>query len=383
MNKFLAAAVIVLAARAAAPGREPAPPAESKVSVHLALSAEQYDPATPSQASLKCVVRNDAAQAVRVPTAYDGSSALLMSGNLTLYRQTEGKGDAPSALVEPGNEQVVFELPLDDILQAAGKAGSAWRWDWPRRLAPPLSPLVKQRGEGFVDRIAFTAKLKVGDTEATSEEAVLKVKAAALRGGEKPEEAVGDKPKAKGLSLVTEADAWQGKPYVKVFLLNPGGAALELLDDGEPPFSLEFLCAVKVDGDDAFVRSSGDTAGAEKTSKKELVSKTFLGVLAFDQAVADHFGPYTPVVRLLKADPAKGASTAVPLPPGKHSLEIRARTGGAVRFPRGGRSRRRGSGDPDSKGPRRNNLVNSRMPHKPDAPAKGYDFLRWRVRLVC
>ncbi len=334
MNKSVVTALVVLAAQAAAaPGQEPAKPAESKVSVRLTLSAEEYDPATPSQASLKCVARNDTPQAVRVPTAYDGSSVLLMSGNLTLYRRTEGKGDAPSALVEPGKEQVVFELPLDDILLTAGKAGATWSWDWPRRLAPPPSPLVKQRGEGFVGRIAFTAKLKVGDMEATSEEAVLKVKAAGTRDSDEFKGAGGDKPKAKGLSLVAEADAWEGKPYVKVFLLNPGGAARELLDDGEPPFSLENLCVVKVDGDEAFVRSSGDTVLGAKTSKKELAGKTLLGVLVFDQGVADHFGGYTPVVRLLKADPAKGENTAVPLPPGKHSLEIRAKTGGVERFP--------------------------------------------------
>ncbi len=234
-------------------------------------------------------------------------------------------------MVEPGKEQVVFELPLDDILLPAGKADAAWRWDWPRRLAPPPSPLYKQRSQGFVDRVAFTATVKLGDVEATSDEAVLKVKAS--KSGDKPEEAGGDKPKARGLSLVAEADAWQGRPYLKVYLLNPGDSALELLDGGEPPFSLENLCAVKVDGDDAFVRSSGDTVVGSKASKKELTGKSLLGVLAFDQQVADHFGGYTPVVRLLKADPAKAVTTAASLPPGKHSLEIRTKTGGTVWFP--------------------------------------------------
>ncbi len=36
----------------------------------------------------------------------------------------------------------------------------------------------------------------------------------------------------------------------------------------------------------------------------------------------------------------------------------------------------------EAKGPRRNNLVNSRMPHKPDAPAKGYNFLLARQACV-
>jgi hypothetical protein len=137
---------------------------------------------------------------------------------------------------------------------------------------------------------------------------------------DRPKEAGADKPKGKDLSLVAERDSWQGRPYVKVYVVNPANAALELTDRHVPPFDISMLCTVKVDGADATVLSDGDfTLGPARKKTLPADSKTLLGLLALDRKVAAHFGGYTPVLY-------RNCNGSLELfGPGKHTLEIGAK----------------------------------------------------------
>ena len=154
MQKGMTAALLALVAHAlTASAQDQTKPGAGKVSVRLSFSVEEYDPRAPSTATLKCVVRNDTDRAVEVPVGYDGRSVILKSGLLTLHKAAaKGQPGVKRVRVGPGREQVVFELPLDDILRRGKGTGGSWRWDWPRRPEPPRSPIHKYRQPGFLDR---------------------------------------------------------------------------------------------------------------------------------------------------------------------------------------------------------------------------------------
>jgi hypothetical protein len=159
-------------------------PGEGKVSVHLSFSVAEYDPSKPSRAVLKCGVKNNSDLPVYVPVGYDGGKIRVQSGLLTLGKNQGAKEHLKVRRVWPGMQQVVFELPLDDILLGAGRPGAAWRWDWPRRPEPPHSPIHKYRKPGFVDQASFTVRLDlVGGSSLTSENATLKVKSGEAKQG--------------------------------------------------------------------------------------------------------------------------------------------------------------------------------------------------------
>ncbi len=149
---------------------------DRKVSVLVSFSVEEYDPKTPSKAVMKCVVRNDTPTGLHVPVGFDGGYVRVKGGSLTLYKSKKDQGDVKLVWVESGKEQVIFELPLDDILPGTRKGDSPWYWSWDRRPAPPTSPIHKNREKGFVDQASFTVSLDLGGYTLTSEAAPLKVK---------------------------------------------------------------------------------------------------------------------------------------------------------------------------------------------------------------
>jgi hypothetical protein len=177
MTKWKAVGLLALLVPAlAAAGPEAGKPAERKVSVRLSFSVEEYDPSKPSQAVMKCVVSNNSYLPLHVPVGFDGGYVRVQSGLLTLSKNKRAKEDVQLAWVEPGQQQVVFELPLDDILLKTGERDAAWRWDWPRRPEPPRSPIHPYRKPGFLDQASFSVSLDLGGTTLTSEDATLKVK---------------------------------------------------------------------------------------------------------------------------------------------------------------------------------------------------------------
>lgn len=169
------ALLIALAAPGAFASGQLKPKART-VSVEVSFSVETYDPAKPSKAMMKSVLRNGTSMGLHVPVGFDGGFVRLRSGSLTLYKSKRGKDDVKLVWVEPGQEQIVFELPLDDLLVKAGKREGQWHWSWDRRPEPPLSPIHKYRQPGFADQASFIVTLDLGDRSLNSEAVSLKIK---------------------------------------------------------------------------------------------------------------------------------------------------------------------------------------------------------------
>jgi hypothetical protein len=125
---------------------------------------------------MKCVVHNDSYLPLHVPVGYDGGYIRVQSGQLTLSKNKKAKEDVKLAWVEPGHQQVVFELPLDDILVGAGRRDGLWHWHWQLRPAPPRSPIHNHYKSGFVAEASFSVNLDLGGHTLKSEDALLKVK---------------------------------------------------------------------------------------------------------------------------------------------------------------------------------------------------------------
>jgi hypothetical protein len=170
------ALVLVALGLAGLPALAEVQPKDRKVSVHLSFSEEEYDPTRPSKAVMRCVVQNDTTSGVHVPVGFDGGYVRVESGGLTLYKRRIEKDDVKLAWVEPGKQQMVFELPLDDLLVGAAKREGVWHWTWQRRPAPPPSPIHKFKEMGFVDQASFKVTLDLGGRTFVSEAASLKVK---------------------------------------------------------------------------------------------------------------------------------------------------------------------------------------------------------------
>ena len=172
MVGLLAASTFVDAA--AAPGEKPP---VNAVSIELSISVEEYDPSVPSKGVLKCVLHNNSTQSVRAPLGYDGSTAVLHGGLVTLSpRKAPTKDELKTAAVDPGKDEILFTLPLDDILLQGDKPGGDWYWNWMRRPEPPRSPVHKYRKVGYVDEAEFLAVVVIGPDKIASNKVMLKVK---------------------------------------------------------------------------------------------------------------------------------------------------------------------------------------------------------------
>ncbi len=79
--------------------------------------------------------------------------------------------------LEPGKEQVVFELPLEAIFGVKDPPQGGWVWDWPRRPEPPRSPIHRYRQAGFLEQARFKVTLTVAGKQFASPQVVLKIKA--------------------------------------------------------------------------------------------------------------------------------------------------------------------------------------------------------------
>src|SRR4029079_8582353 len=91
-----------------------------------------------------------------------------------LYKR-QGKEKAQTAMVGPGEEKTLFELPLDDILLPGRQKERVYNWSWIARPAPPESPIYHMRQKGFVDQADFWAEVKIEGKDYRSEKVVLKV----------------------------------------------------------------------------------------------------------------------------------------------------------------------------------------------------------------
>lgn len=176
MGRKLLGLLALLMIAAATSGQDR--PAQQKrvIAVQHSFSVDQFDPANPSDAVLKCVVRNNSPRPVHVPVGFDGGHIQLHSRGLNLVKTKREKDDVKLDWVEPGKEQVVFKLPLKDIFMIT-QENHRWHWTWQRRPVPPLSPIHKNREREFVDQASFIVSIDLGEYRIESESVTLKVKA--------------------------------------------------------------------------------------------------------------------------------------------------------------------------------------------------------------
>jgi hypothetical protein len=163
-----------------------APPEKSAAPVQLTLtvSVKEVDPAQPGAGVVTCSAKNVSDKPVAVPVGYSPDTRVLLHGGPLMLMPRERTDKEPKKItLAPGQEMVLFQLPLDDILLINKGAEKTWQWEWFRRLPPPKSPLYVQRGETLVEEIPFkaTAYFEPG-LQAESPVVTVKVK-----GAKKPE----------------------------------------------------------------------------------------------------------------------------------------------------------------------------------------------------
>lgn len=166
------------------------------IEVRLSISTKEYDPKTPSKATVECVVANKSGEPVEVELGYGGlgnrlkarsGSGLRRTWELTLHKRAPRKQVRPPKFekvkIKPGEEQVVFKLPLDDILlngsaalNEASEGRSIWRWDWPARPSPPFTPIHGRHVGIHSDQAAFWADVHIDGKSHASSAVVLKVR---------------------------------------------------------------------------------------------------------------------------------------------------------------------------------------------------------------
>jgi hypothetical protein len=174
---------------AAAEPSSQSPPStpQPAISVQLSISVPEFNPAQPKGA-IRCVVTNRTARAIEIAGRYDGKQIALIDPShrwpLRLWDRSRDRPDPQMVVIEPGQQRVLFEFPLAEILRrqdphSVRRDFEAGRrvlvWDWPAMPAAPPSPVYVGRDSGLVDKVVFHAELTVDDAVITSNEVVLKV----------------------------------------------------------------------------------------------------------------------------------------------------------------------------------------------------------------
>lgn len=145
--------------------KEPNPVIEYTVALTIVKSKTTGEPA------IRGIVKNTGNEVIEVPDGYDGRSARMFG------RSKEHRWDIQlhpweprhvhKVAVQAGEERIVFELPLDEILLRPvfgdiEVAKPAWRWDWIARSAAPLTPFhEKSGGNRLIRRAEFWAVVDV------------------------------------------------------------------------------------------------------------------------------------------------------------------------------------------------------------------------------
>lgn len=125
--------------------------AKQPIVVQLVIPDEVFDPDNPSANTIRCVVRNHSKKVITVP---DGYGSGMLTADFALPKSLhlhDRKGVEPGKVaIPPGEEYVVFELSLQDVLLKTFPAeeGSRWEWVWvwsksipPVSCEPPESPI--------------------------------------------------------------------------------------------------------------------------------------------------------------------------------------------------------------------------------------------------
>jgi hypothetical protein len=103
-----------------------------EIQVTLRFSVTELDPTEPKDSYVECVVRNDSARSVRVPTVYNAGfdrDIILRGGAVWLVYWGKAKKQEYATL-EPGKEMSIFKAPLKALLLDPIHQPGNGRWTW-------------------------------------------------------------------------------------------------------------------------------------------------------------------------------------------------------------------------------------------------------------
>ena len=95
------------------------PAKKADVKVILRFSVAELDPKDPGDSHVKCIVRNEGKEAIRVPINYVGgfeNRVMVMEAERLDLVVWAGEKKAKFARLEPGKELVVFKANLKELL---------------------------------------------------------------------------------------------------------------------------------------------------------------------------------------------------------------------------------------------------------------------------
>lgn len=142
-----AATMLAVCSASHAEDKQPEPPP----GIELTLAVVETKP--DQKSVFRCILKNTSDRVVEVGDSYDGKSRMC------LFAKGEGQSHeswlhpalpkkSAAVAVKAGEERVVFELPVDDILfdpiikgeKENDEIKPAWKWDWPARSLAPSTP---------------------------------------------------------------------------------------------------------------------------------------------------------------------------------------------------------------------------------------------------
>src|SRR5262249_6081178 len=145
------------------------------IAVRLIIPNEVFDPDNPSDNLIRCIVRNNTKAPVELLEGYSSGTlrAEIEEGRvLVLHERTpvEAKG----VKILPGNDALLFELPLQEILLKPASANDAgtwvWRWDTGPRIMDirslPEAPASPVGENGNWRSVTFQVELPCIESEA-------------------------------------------------------------------------------------------------------------------------------------------------------------------------------------------------------------------------
>ncbi len=140
---MVALLVLVPWVAAAKPSSQsPLPTPQPAVCVQLSISVPEFNPAQPKGA-IRCVVTNRTARAIEIASRYDGKQIGLIAPShrwpLRLWDRTRDRPEPQMVVIEPGQQRVLFEFSLAEILRRqdphsvqrdfeAGRRVLVWDW---------------------------------------------------------------------------------------------------------------------------------------------------------------------------------------------------------------------------------------------------------------
>lgn len=156
---------------------DPAALARQPIVVRLIIPDEVFDPDNPSDNVIRCVVRNNTKDQVRLVQPYDGETVCLFARSqeqprMLLKDRSFSIRTVSLEAVAPGEEKAVFEMPLKEILLSTDES-SLWEWTSPTQTTDGVSPIGDM---GVWQSATFWVVLRNNEQTLQSNRVTLRVK---------------------------------------------------------------------------------------------------------------------------------------------------------------------------------------------------------------